>query len=133
MFAIEHEGIVPDIVLVGKGFGGGFPMSGIIIRESIAFAKPWANPSGSSSSYGGNPLAAAAALTTIETIIEEGLVEHSHRLGNRMLEEMRSWEAEIRSSADPRRGLLLGIASWSRAPSALDKRSPAGFRLLSAE
>jgi 4-aminobutyrate aminotransferase-like enzyme len=111
MFAIEHEAIVPDIILVGKGFGGGFPMSGIIIRESIAFAKPWANPSGSSSSYGGNPLAAAAALTTIETILEEGLVEHSHRLGNRMLEEMRSWEAEIPIVRRTRgRGLLLGMS-----------------------
>ena len=38
MFGVEHEGIVPDIMLVGKGFGGGFPMSGVIARESVAFA-----------------------------------------------------------------------------------------------
>ncbi len=54
MFAIEHEGVLPDIMTVGKGFGGGFPMSGVIAREELAFSKPWANPSGSSSSYGGN-------------------------------------------------------------------------------
>ncbi len=85
MFAIEHEGVVPDVMTIGKGFGGGFPMSGIIAREGVAFAKPFANPSGSSSSYGGNPLAAAAARITIETILEEGLVEHARRLGATML------------------------------------------------
>ncbi|HLZ45584.1 MAG TPA: aspartate aminotransferase family protein [Gemmatimonadales bacterium] len=110
MFASEHEAIVPDVLLVGKGFGGGFPVSGIIIREPIAFSKPWANPSGSSSSYGGNPLAAAAAHTTIRTIIDDGLVEHSRRLGAMMLEEMRSWEDEIPIVSDVRgKGLMLGM------------------------
>jgi len=110
MFAIEHEGIVPDIMTVGKGFGGGFPMSGLIIREPVAFAKPWANPSGSSSSYGGNPLAAAAARATVETIIEEGLVEHSRRLGEIMLKEIRSWETELPIVSDVRgRGLMIGL------------------------
>ena len=110
MFAVEHDGIVPDVLLVGKGFGGGFPVSGLVIREPIAFSKPWANPSGSSSSYGGNPLAAAAAHITIETIIEEELVEHSRRLGALMLAEMRRWEAEIPIVSDVRgRGLMLGM------------------------
>src|SRR5262249_14663758 len=94
MFAVEHDGIVPDILTVGKGFGAGFPMSGVIARESIAFAKPWANPSGSSSSYGGNPLAAAAALASLTVVREEGLVEHSRELGARMLARMRRWQAE---------------------------------------
>ena len=110
MFAIEHDAIVPDVLLVGKGFGGGFPVSGIIIREPIAFSKPWANPSGSSSSYGGNPLAAAAAHTTIRTIIDDGLVEHSRRLGAMMLEEMRAWEDEIPIVSDVRgKGLMIGM------------------------
>jgi 4-aminobutyrate aminotransferase / (S)-3-amino-2-methylpropionate transaminase / 5-aminovalerate transaminase len=110
MFAVEHEGIVPDVLLVGKGFGGGFPVSGIVIREAVAFSKPWANPSGSSSSYGGNPLASAAARVTIQTIIDEGLVEHSRRLGALMLAEMQRWEDEIPIVSDVRgRGLLLGM------------------------
>jgi 4-aminobutyrate aminotransferase-like enzyme len=110
MFAVEHEGVRPDVITVGKGFGGGFPMSGLIIREAVAFAKPFANPSGSSSSYGGNPLAAAAARLTVETIIEENLVEHSRRLGDRMLAELRSWEAEIPIVSDVRgRGLMIGM------------------------
>ena len=110
MFAVEHEGIVPDILTIGKGFGGGFPMSGLIAREGVAFAKPWANPSGSSSSYGGNPLAAAAARVTIETILEENLVEHSRSLGETMLAEMKRWEGEIPIVSDVRgRGLMIGM------------------------
>src|SRR5258708_38768164 len=85
MFAIEHDGIVPDIMTVGKGFGGGFPMSGVIAREEVAFAKPWANPSGSSSSYGGNPFAAAAAHLAIQTIIEGGVGEKGRPGGEKAL------------------------------------------------
>jgi len=85
-------------------------VSGIVIREQIAFSKPWANPSGSSSSYGGNPLAAAAAHVTIQTIVDEELVEHSRRLGALMLAEMQRWEDEIPIVSDPRgRGLMLGM------------------------
>jgi 4-aminobutyrate aminotransferase-like enzyme len=124
MFAIEHDGVIPDVLLVGKGFGGGFPMSGIIAREAVAFAKPFANPSGSSSSYGGNPLAAAAARITIETIIEEDLVAHSRRLGAKMLAEMSRWEDEVPIVSDVRgRGLMLGmdlVVPGTRTP--LDKR-----------
>jgi 4-aminobutyrate aminotransferase/(S)-3-amino-2-methylpropionate transaminase len=109
-FGVEHDGVVPDILLIGKGFGGGFPVSGLIAREAIAFAKPWANPSGSSSSYGGNPLAACAARTTIETIRDDDLVTHSRRLGDRMLAELLSWEEAIPIVANVRgRGLMLGM------------------------
>jgi 4-aminobutyrate aminotransferase-like enzyme len=110
MFAVEHDGVVPDILTIGKGFGGGFPISGVVAREAVAFASPWANPSGSSSSYGGNPLASAAALAAIRIIRDEGLVEHSRVLGERMLEEMRRWEREIPIVREVRgRGLLLGM------------------------
>ena len=110
MFAVEHEGVVPDIMTIGKGFGGGFPVSGLLIREQLAQAKPWANPSGSSSSYGGNPLGATAARVTVETIINDGLVQHSRRLGALMLAEMKTWEAEIPIVSDVRgRGLMIGM------------------------
>jgi 4-aminobutyrate aminotransferase-like enzyme len=110
MFGVEHEEIVPDIMLVGKGFGGGFPMSGVIARESVAFAKPWANPSGSSSSYGGNPLAACAARVTIETILEDDLVQNSREVGAAMLAELQRWETEIPIVSGVRgRGLMIGM------------------------
>src|SRR5258707_12062282 len=110
MFAVEHDAIVHYALVVGKGFGGGFPVSAIVIRDPVAFPKPWANPSGSSSSYGGNPLAAAAAHITIRTIIDEQLVEHSRRLGAIMLAEMRSWQETIPIVSDVRGpGLMLGM------------------------
>jgi 4-aminobutyrate aminotransferase-like enzyme len=110
MFGVEHDAIVPDIMLVGKGFGGGFPMSGVIAREAVAFAKPWANPSGSSSSYGGNPLAACAARVTIETILEEDLVGRSRDIGAAMLAELQRWEAELPIVSGVRgRGLMIGM------------------------
>jgi 4-aminobutyrate aminotransferase-like enzyme len=95
---------------VGKGFGGGFPVSGMIIREDVAFAKPWANPSGSSSSYGGNPLASCAAHVTVRTIVEEKLVDHSRQLGAAMIAEMKTWEGENPIVSDVRgRGLMIGM------------------------
>ena len=59
----DHSKTRPDIVTIGKAFGGGFPVTGVLTTKEIASAKPWSSPSGSSSSYGGNPLAAAAAAT----------------------------------------------------------------------
>ena len=110
MFGIEHDAVLPDIMLVGKAFGGGFPMSGVVAREKIAFAKPWSNPSGSSSSYGGNPLAAAAARVTIETIIEEKRVEHSRSLGDKMLTELKAWERDLPIVRSVRgKGLMIGL------------------------
>ena len=77
MWACDHDTVVPDIITVGKGIGGGFPMSGIISTDTLSKAKPFANPSGSSSSYGGNPLAAAAGLASLEIIVKENLVKNS--------------------------------------------------------
>jgi 4-aminobutyrate aminotransferase / (S)-3-amino-2-methylpropionate transaminase / 5-aminovalerate transaminase len=84
----EHSGVEPDIITLGKQFGGGFPISAIMARESIVKAKPWADPSGSSSSYGGNSLAAAAAAATLRIIDEERLVENSRRVGTYFLEAL---------------------------------------------
>jgi 4-aminobutyrate aminotransferase / (S)-3-amino-2-methylpropionate transaminase / 5-aminovalerate transaminase len=124
MFAIEYDDVLPDIMTIGKGFGAGFPMTGVIAREEVSTAKPWANPSGSSSSYGGNPLAAAAARASIETIIEEGLVENSRVVGARMLAEMRTWKGTIPIVGEVRgRGLMIGM----------DLVVPGTDRLLSKE
>src|SRR2546430_2087988 len=60
-FASERSGVTPEIITIGKAVGAGFPISGLVAKGAIAQAKPWANPSGSSSAYGGDPLAAAGA------------------------------------------------------------------------
>ncbi len=87
----EHSGVEPDIVTLGKQFGGGFPISAILSTDEIVRSKPWSDPSGSSSSYGGNPLAAAAASACLRIIDEEGLVENSRRVGEYFLKKMADW------------------------------------------
>jgi 4-aminobutyrate aminotransferase-like enzyme len=90
-WGVEHTGVRPDIVTIGKAFGGGFPVSGVLTTDAIAQAKPWSMPSGSSSSYGGNPLAAAAAATALQIIYEERLGENARVVGEVMLRELEAF------------------------------------------
>ena len=69
-WGVEHDRVVPDVMTCGKGIGGGFPLAALVSTDELTKAKPFANPSGSSSSYGGNPLAAAAGLAALEIIVE---------------------------------------------------------------
>ncbi len=87
----DHTGVVPDIVTIGKAVGGGFPLSALATTDEIAKAKPWSNASGSSSSYGGNPLAAAAGAASLKIIEDEHLVENSRKVGAAMLRELETW------------------------------------------
>jgi 4-aminobutyrate aminotransferase/(S)-3-amino-2-methylpropionate transaminase len=87
-FGVDHTGVIPDIMTVGKAFGGGFPLSGIVTTDEISAAKPWSNPSGSSSSYGGNPLGAAAGATALKIIDDEKLVDNAAQVGAAMLREL---------------------------------------------
>ncbi len=110
MFGFQHDGIVPDIVTIGKGMGSGFPVSGLISTDEILSSKPFSNPSYSSSSYGGNPLASTAAYVTLQTLLDEKLIENSETLGKWMLEELKSWKDQFSFIGDVRgRGLLIGI------------------------
>jgi len=87
-WGVDHSGAEPDICTVGKGFGSGFPISGVLARSAVAQAKPWSNPSGASSSYGGNAFAAAAALAAVSTVRDDRLWENSARVGSVMLAEL---------------------------------------------
>jgi 4-aminobutyrate aminotransferase-like enzyme len=109
-FACERSGVTPDIITIGKAFGSGFPISGVIAKGEIAKAKPWANPSGSSSSYGGNPLAAAAALASVKTLQRENVLENVRTVGKAMLDELRTWSDRLRWVGDVRgEGLFLAV------------------------
>src|SRR5512140_813362 len=87
----DHTGVVPDIVTIGKAVGGGFPLSALATTDEIGQSKPWSNRSGSSSSYGGNPLAAAAGAASLRIIEDEHLVENSKKVGAVMLRELETW------------------------------------------
>lgn len=109
-WGIDHSGVKPDIVTLGKQFGGGYPMSAILSRDEIVDTKPWSNPSGSSSSYGGNPLASAAAYAALSIIDEEKLVENSRQMGELFLSLLKPFEEKYSFVGEVRgRGLFMGI------------------------
>ena len=110
MWGVDHDGVVPDVMTVGKGVGGGFPLSGLVSTDSLTAHPPFSNPSGSSSSYGGNPLASAAGLASLEIITGENLVENSRRVGRAMLDRLLAMKEKHRVIGDVRgQGLLLGL------------------------
>jgi 4-aminobutyrate aminotransferase-like enzyme len=76
------------VVTIGKAFGGGFPLSGLLTTDEISAARPWGNPSGSSSSYGGNPLGAAAGAAALRIIDEEKLVDNARVVGEVLKREL---------------------------------------------
>jgi len=110
MWGFEADGLSPDILTVGKGIGGGFPLSGVVSSMEFCSAKPYSNPSGSSSSYGGNPLASAAGLATLEIILKENVVKNSEQLGKKMLARLKTFEDKFGFVGEVRgRGMMIGI------------------------
>jgi len=109
-FGIEHSGIRPDIMTLGKGMGGGYPATAVATRAEIANAEPWSKPSFSSSSYGGNPLAAAAIASSVGIIRDEGLVERAASVGSRLKVGLSSLAERHPNMANVRgEGLFLGF------------------------
>lgn len=105
MWACEHDGVAPDILLTAKGLGSGLPIGAIIAREEIM---TW--PRGShGTTFGGNPVACAAALTTLE-LLNEGLIANATRMGERLILGLRALQAKHPRIGDVRgRGLMIGV------------------------
>jgi 4-aminobutyrate aminotransferase-like enzyme len=90
--------------------GSGFPVSGVLLSDELGSAEPFSKPSASSSSYGGNPLAAVAVTQTIRTIQQEKLVENSRRVGALMLSRLMTLKEKYEFVGDVRgKGLLIGV------------------------
>jgi 4-aminobutyrate aminotransferase/4-aminobutyrate aminotransferase/(S)-3-amino-2-methylpropionate transaminase len=81
MFSIEHSGVVPDLITLAKGLGGGFPLSAVTGRASIMDAS---HPGGLGGTYGGNPISIAAAHAVLDVIETEDLCGKATRVGLRM-------------------------------------------------
>lgn len=120
MFACEHDGVVPDILVIGKALGGGMlPIAATLCRPELDVAGAWAL---GHYTHEKNPLTARAALTTIEVIEEEGLVENAERQGVRALERLHDLKDKHGLIGDVRgRGLLLG----AELVKDLDSKEPA--------
>jgi 4-aminobutyrate aminotransferase-like enzyme len=110
MFVSNYEGINPDVIVVGKGMANGFPISGLISNDKFSSAEPFAKPSGSSSSFGGNPIVSAAALATLEVILEDNLVENSKRVGGWFLEKLQEMKKRYSFIGNVQgEGLMIGL------------------------
>jgi len=105
MWAIEHEGVEPDILLAGKGIASGLPLGAIVARERLMTWDVGAH----GSTYGGNPVACAAALATLE-LIEGGLLDNARDVGELLLKGLRDIQSRRPEIVDVRgRGLMIGI------------------------
>jgi 4-aminobutyrate aminotransferase/(S)-3-amino-2-methylpropionate transaminase len=91
MFAVEHENVVPDMVVTAKGIAGGLPLAGVTGRAEIMDS---VHVSGLGGTYGGNPIACAAALGAIETMEEENLVARANHIGQILGDALRGLQAK---------------------------------------
>jgi 4-aminobutyrate aminotransferase len=99
MFSIEHSGVVPDLMAVAKGLGGGFPISGVIGRASIMDT---VHPGGLGGTYGGNPISIAAAHAVLDVIEAEGLCARAASVGERMRSRLQALAKELPCIGDVR-------------------------------
>jgi 4-aminobutyrate aminotransferase / (S)-3-amino-2-methylpropionate transaminase / 5-aminovalerate transaminase len=106
-FASDHEGVVPDLVTMAKGIAGGLPLAAVTGRAELMDA---VHTGGLGGTYGGNPLACAAALATIETMREEDLAGAARAIGDTMLPRLRALQERFPAIGDVRgRGAMIAV------------------------
>jgi 4-aminobutyrate aminotransferase len=105
MFACEHEGVAPDVLVTAKGLGSGLPIGAVIAREAVMKWEPGAH----GSTFGGNPVCCAAALATLD-LVENGYMQNAAAMGERMMAGLRRLASSHAAIGDVRgRGLLIGV------------------------
>jgi 4-aminobutyrate aminotransferase len=105
MFASEHFGLEPDVIALAKGIASGLPLGAMVARAELMSWKPGAH----ASTFGGNPVAVAASLATIE-LLEQELVENAGLIGAHLMSRMRDWPERFPIVGDVRGlGLMIGI------------------------
>jgi 4-aminobutyrate aminotransferase len=103
LWATEHDGVEPDIMCIGKGLASGMPLAGIVARSSVM---DW-EPGGHGSTFGGNPVACAAALATLD-LVESGLAANAASLGDHLLTALAGLRSPLIGQVRGR-GLMIGI------------------------
>ncbi|GAB6268995.1 MAG: acetylornithine transaminase [Smithella sp.] len=105
LFAYEHSGIKPDIMTLAKALGNGFPIGAMLATDKISKAFV---PGNHASTFGGNPLATAAANATVKTILQEGILEHCRKMGDYFLLQLKKLQQKHKIIKDVRgTGLML--------------------------
>jgi acetylornithine/N-succinyldiaminopimelate aminotransferase len=109
MLAVEHDGAVPDIVTLGKGLGGGFPVAAFLTTEAVAETVQIGDHG---TTFGGSPLACAAANAVLRVLADEGLLQRSSELGAKLLARLSEFAAQHTNLVDDvrGRGLLIGLS-----------------------
>ncbi|MDQ3738756.1 MAG: aminotransferase class III-fold pyridoxal phosphate-dependent enzyme, partial [Actinomycetota bacterium] len=105
MWASEHDGVQPDIMCIGKGLASGMPLAGVVARSEIM---DW-EPGGHGSTFGGNPVACAAAVATLH-LVESELAANAKAIGEHLLTALGTLAASQPLIGQVRgRGLMVGI------------------------
>lgn len=105
MWAYDHAGITPDIVLTAKGLGSGMPISAFIARESVMQWKPGSH----GTTYGGNPVCIASAMATLD-LIQGGLMANAQKVGEYIFSKINDWPNRFKIVGDVRgKGLMIGV------------------------
>ena len=120
MFAMEHYGVVADLTTVAKSLAAGMPLSAVVGRKEIMDA---VHPSGIGGTYGGNPVACAAALAVMDVFEEENLLERARELGLRLRSQLESFQEEFELIGDVRG---LGPMMAMELVTDRQKKTPAG-------
>ncbi|MGQ0850020.1 MAG: 4-aminobutyrate--2-oxoglutarate transaminase [Actinomycetota bacterium] len=102
-FAVEHSGVVPDLITIAKSLAGGFPLSAVTGKAEIMDAP---GPGGLGGTYGASPVSCAAALAVIEVIEEEGLLDRAESIGGHVKKTIEGWV-----EGDPRIGEVRGLGA----------------------
>jgi acetylornithine/N-succinyldiaminopimelate aminotransferase len=107
MFAFEHYGIKPDIMTLAKGLGGGVPIGAVLAREKVAQAIDWGDHG---TTFGGNPLASAAALAVLDVIESEDLLTQAKVKGQWLMSKLNDLKSEYPEIEEVRgMGLMIGV------------------------
>jgi 4-aminobutyrate aminotransferase-like enzyme len=118
-WGFETQGVVPDIVALGKPMGNGHPIGAVVTTPEIA--RSFANGMEFFSTYGGNPVSARIGLTVLDVLVDEGLQEHARTVGSRLKADLQELAVRHPAVGDVRgRGLFLGV-EMVRHP---DERTP---------
>jgi len=130
LYAYQHYGIVPDILTLAKALGGGVPIGVLLATESVAAAF---QPGDHASTFGGNPLATAAGVAALSTILNEGLAEKAALAGQYIREKLAVIQSSVQDIKEIRGlGLLLGIELGREAAPIIAKCHEKGLLLSSA-
>lgn len=106
LFAFEHSGIIPDVLLLSKAIGGSLPLSVVVYNQKLDQWKPGAH----AGTFRGNQLAMAAGIAALRYTIENQLAEHAVELGSRLTNHLKQIQSEVNCIGDVRgRGLMIGV------------------------